>query len=438
MGIFSFLWRKKEEKTICKNKIEEEKQNKDDFQKKINKLNEQQKQLSDELHNKHIKAIKKFDINNIMSTDSHPLSSVELSFLKYINCIKLNKITELPIYWSLEYNIDYKYTISKFLNMNLLTISNSIDILSTLKMAELKEILEINNFPSSARKKSVLIERIIENIEITKLDELLKNKDKYFILTDEGSKIVETIKDSITKDIEFEDKCISFLENGDIENAYKLVCEFKIRTKNNTFMDWNYELKKGLNTAKLNRYHNILNLNFYHDKNIEKAFKLSYILSDMLGISNYSKLVKRLNNDNIDKSVLKDLMSKIDYESYKIKSNYEIRETNDDYDVAGYYQILSALDLSTCDICGSLDGKIFKNKDAKVGINYPPFHQGCRCTVVPYFDDEFDDGGTRIARNPITGKSEYVSNMNYTQWKKIIINKYGENVIDDLVNKYKK
>lgn len=434
MGIFSFFKRKKEKKIICKNKIEEEKQNKDDFQKTINKLNKQQKQLSDELRNKHIETIKKFDINNIMSTDSHPLSSIELSFLKYINGRKLNKIDELPIYWSLQYNIDYKYTISKFFNMNLLTISNSIDILSTLKMTELKEILEINNFPSSARKKSVLIERIIENIEITKLDELLKNKDKYFILTGEGSKIVGTVKDSITKDIEFEDKCLSFLENGDIKSAYKLVCEFKIRTNNNAFIDWNYELKKGLNSSKFNCYNNILNLNFYHDKNIEKTFKLSYILSDMLGISNYSNLVKRLNNDNIDKLVLKDLISKIDYESCKIKSNCEIRETNDNYDVTGYYQILSVLDLSTCDICGSLDGKIFKNKDATVGINYPPFHQGCRCTVVQYFDDE----GTRIARNPITGKSEYVSNMNYTQWKKFIINKYGENVINNLVNKYKK
>lgn len=82
------------------------------------------------------------------------------------------------------------------------------------------------------------------------------------------------------------------------------------------------------------------------------------------------------------------------------------------------YQILSALDSKTCDICGELDGKIFLVKNAVIGVNFPPFHSGCRCTTVPYYDNSLENDSTRLARDPKTGKSIYVpGSMTYKEYK---------------------
>lgn len=83
------------------------------------------------------------------------------------------------------------------------------------------------------------------------------------------------------------------------------------------------------------------------------------------------------------------------------------------------YKILSTLDIDTCEYCGNLDLKEFDIKDYNPGITAPPFHDGCRCTICPAFDDELDNTGERIARNPITHKSYYVPcTMTYIEWKK--------------------
>ncbi|RMC60547.1 minor capsid protein [Lactobacillus sp. ESL0259] len=82
------------------------------------------------------------------------------------------------------------------------------------------------------------------------------------------------------------------------------------------------------------------------------------------------------------------------------------------------YFFLATLDIKTCSICGNLDGKIFDIKDKKTGINYPLIHPGCRCTTTPYFHN-MPTNTTRWARNPITGKGEYINNINFNEWKKI-------------------
>lgn len=68
---------------------------------------------------------------------------------------------------------------------------------------------------------------------------------------------------------------------------------------------------------------------------------------------------------------------------------------NNNYDIQGYkasgikmYQLLVAMDDKTCEKCKKLNGKIFKVSGAKVGINVPPFHTGCRCTTIAYFEDD--------------------------------------------------
>lgn len=82
------------------------------------------------------------------------------------------------------------------------------------------------------------------------------------------------------------------------------------------------------------------------------------------------------------------------------------------------YRYVATLDGLTCSICEELDGKVFELLKAEVGVNYPPIHRHCRCTVIPFFKD-FDDN-KRIARDE-NGNPVEVS-MTYKEWK----NEYGK------------
>ncbi len=83
------------------------------------------------------------------------------------------------------------------------------------------------------------------------------------------------------------------------------------------------------------------------------------------------------------------------------------------------YEILSTLDNRTSPICRELDRKVFPIKDYKVGITAPPFHPNCRTTTIPWYDDSiYEDENTRMARDPVTGKSVRVKDMNYKEWYK--------------------
>ena len=81
------------------------------------------------------------------------------------------------------------------------------------------------------------------------------------------------------------------------------------------------------------------------------------------------------------------------------------------------YRFEAALDLKTCAVCGALDQREFPLAEHETGINYPPLHPRCRCTTVPVTG--FRVGSKRAARNPATGKTEYVEKkLTYEEWRK--------------------
>lgn len=80
-------------------------------------------------------------------------------------------------------------------------------------------------------------------------------------------------------------------------------------------------------------------------------------------------------------------------------------------------EFLASLDEKTCDECGGMDGRHFPRKEGQIGLNLSPLHPCCRCTTVPYFDDEFTVGEERAARGE-DGKTYYVpADMTYEEWK---------------------
>ena len=81
------------------------------------------------------------------------------------------------------------------------------------------------------------------------------------------------------------------------------------------------------------------------------------------------------------------------------------------------YKFVAVLDKRTSHICQQHDNKVYNTDEAVPGVNYPPLHPWCRSTTIAYDDDIDYSKLERRARNPETGKVEYVpADMNYKEW----------------------
>ena len=67
------------------------------------------------------------------------------------------------------------------------------------------------------------------------------------------------------------------------------------------------------------------------------------------------------------------------------------------------YKVVESLDTHTCELCGKMDGKVFKMSEYAVGLTAPPFHPWCRGCTCPHFDD-MEGIGERYARDAVTGE----------------------------------
>lgn len=93
-----------------------------------------------------------------------------------------------------------------------------------------------------------------------------------------------------------------------------------------------------------------------------------------------------------------------------------------------YYQVNCTLDKSTCEKCAKMDGKVFLVSEAKIGVNFPLFHEDCRCTALPHVVGR--ESISRWQRDPVTGKGSIEKYQTYQEWKQAMIDKYGEDVFD--------
>lgn len=90
-----------------------------------------------------------------------------------------------------------------------------------------------------------------------------------------------------------------------------------------------------------------------------------------------------------------------------------------------YYVIVATLDLRTSKICMEQDGKKYKVSEAKVGVNYVPFHPFCRSVARAWFNER-TLSAKRWANDPITGERFEISHAdNYKKWEQMLIDKHG-------------
>ena len=81
------------------------------------------------------------------------------------------------------------------------------------------------------------------------------------------------------------------------------------------------------------------------------------------------------------------------------------------------YRFAAVLDRRTSHICQEHDNKVYDTDKAVPGVNYPPMHPWCRSTTIAHDDDINYSKLERRARNPNTGKVEYVpADMSYKEW----------------------
>ena len=81
------------------------------------------------------------------------------------------------------------------------------------------------------------------------------------------------------------------------------------------------------------------------------------------------------------------------------------------------YRFVAVLDRRTSHICQEHDNKVYDIDKAVPGVNYPPLHPWCRSTTIAHDDDIDYSKLERRARNPETGKVEYVpADMSYKEW----------------------
>ena len=93
------------------------------------------------------------------------------------------------------------------------------------------------------------------------------------------------------------------------------------------------------------------------------------------------------------------------------------------------YIFVAVLDKRTSRICQEHDNQVYDRDKAMPGVNCPPMHPWCRSTTVGYDEDADYSKLKRRARNPKTGKVEYVpADMTYKEWYSKYVAKDGEKV----------
>lgn len=93
------------------------------------------------------------------------------------------------------------------------------------------------------------------------------------------------------------------------------------------------------------------------------------------------------------------------------------------------YKFVAVLDKRTSHICQEHDNKVYDTDKAVPGVNYPPLHPWCRSTTIAHDDDIDYSKLERRARNPETGKVEYIpADMSYKEWYSKYVDQDEKNI----------
>lgn len=318
---------------------------------------------------------------------------------------RLNKTSVTYIFsGKMALEVDIPKFIPILMSLNFIRISEYTESLELLRNTELKDILKSKNLKASGNKEQ-LKERIIHSLIVDEVTACPSYTD-FYLLTNEGRDAIQESYDKIEKEkFAFDSNIVRLLKDLKLKEAAHLIYQRKLETN---------ELNP-LGTT----WHDLL-LGHIFD-NYEEEYR-DYIRGaedkTIAALVIYSELSGAVDQDIARQGDFSDL----DFDEYKLKlrtaralraskralNTYVTCEANE-------YRFLASLDCETCPLCGALDGKIFKVKDANIGTNFPPLHNGCRCTTIAHH--EMRPIKTRFARDPNTRKGINVpGNITWHDW----------------------
>jgi SPP1 gp7 family putative phage head morphogenesis protein len=62
----------------------------------------------------------------------------------------------------------------------------------------------------------------------------------------------------------------------------------------------------------------------------------------------------------------------------------QIMEQRDSFIRNGFKEYTFIANSDCCSVCGELNGKHYPVKKLQIGVNAPPMHEGCRCSIAAY------------------------------------------------------
>lgn len=300
-------------------------------------------------------------------------------------------------YMTLE--VDIPNFIPILINLGLVYIASYEESLSLSTTDVLKAILRQSGRKVSGNKQD-LINRILQDTE----EQIVRNLEiysDYYLITDMARKIISESYDRFAlKEYEFYKLAIDKIIDEHLDEAYRIICKrnAEIPGPQGMNLNWRSEYYSGISSDRKTIFINRLR------SSDNKSATAIAIFCDISGES-ISKVQRSLESMNREDIAFESNCHNVntDFSSY-VESGID------------KYLFLAALDAQTCPICGRLDGKIFYVKDKKVGVNFPPMHDGCRCTTTAVIDGHAPS--VRRARDIYSGKSEIIPYITYTEWIK--------------------
>lgn len=189
------------------------------------------------------------------------LTSIEMCFLKYISGLKTH-LKFISGEWTFNYHLDFQDVLNQFVVQKLVEIVEldcieKLDKILTIE--DLGKILQTKNLEIRG-KKADLIEKLIKNSSDIELEEYTARRYIKYSLTEYGRALTGPINPSITRDMEFEDKCYWLVMNNSFDIAYIAINDFREKYHINIGLSFvislggRHETDIGTNDTRLLKY----------------------------------------------------------------------------------------------------------------------------------------------------------------------------------------
>lgn len=298
------------------------------------------------------------------------------------------------------------------------------EVVRTQSMAELKKELRKQGLPISGNS-AALSSRLLS---VYTEEEKRRVSPYHFVLTEKGQNALkEGDADKRTAAVQLVESCVASLLTKRYSRVVQLMNDY-----NTKFADRNVgDVADNMCIEAISALYSCKFPYFSLDEKDLRVIKSTAIFEWLLGYSSPSNSVQGFLKNLTFLGCVSNEMADLAFNTpaltivLRTMKNYLSNQCA----IQGFkttrirqYRVLATLDERTCPICGDLDLRAMDVSKAKVGVNCPPMHAGCRCTVIAVVPGESFEDQPRAARNTVSGDITSVPFISYREWK----NRYPE------------